>query len=268
MNESNEEIFDEMAKCTPFKDYLPTPVIACVGIGGGGCNITAKLDRKLSGVKMFCLNTDSISNAKRDGVYSYTFGKNIVLGNRDSGGFTKVGKKAMKEDFGKIYEDIAEQADLLIIITTLGGGTGSGATIEIIRKCNELSKPYRLYAIKPFEFEDNRKEVADEALAEIKKDARNLVIYDNNEFNGISDANNYISNEIDEFVKDAHKKLTKIYFDGFIKILQMAAKKEFPDKIYETIPLGQAYKTDNMDDISIELSISTDNPAGTGSFSV
>jgi cell division protein FtsZ len=266
MNEYAEEIFDKMANCAPFKNYLPEPMIACVGIGGGGCNITSKLERKLPGVKMFCLNTDDISNVKRDGVTSYTFGKNITVNNRDSGGYLKVGKKAMKDDFPVIYDNIIENADLLIIVSSLGGGTGSGGTIEMVRKCNEYSKPYRLYTIKPFEFEDNRKEIADRAMEEIKKDARNLVIFDNNEFDGINDANNYISEEINKFVKEAHKRLVKIYFDGFIKVLQSAAEKVFPDKEYELILSKEKEIEHPSDDIALELSIRTDGPVGTGDF--
>ncbi len=266
MNEYADEIFDEMANCAPFKSYLPEPMIACVGIGGGGCNITSKLERKLPGLKMFCLNTDDISNVKRDGVTAYTFGKDITVGNRDSGGYLNVGKKAMKDDFPGIYEQIVENADLLIIISTLGGGTGSGGTIEMIRKCNEFSKPYRLYAIKPFEFEDNRKEVADRAMEEIKKDARNLVVFDNNEFSGINDANNFISEEINKFVKEAHKRLVKIYFEGFVKVLHSAAEKAFPDKKYELILTNkkEAYQMD--DEVALELSIRTDEPLGTGDY--
>lgn len=266
MSEFDEEIFDEMAISAPFKSYLPDPMIVCIGIGGGGCNIVGQLERKLPGVKMFCLNTDEISNAKRDGINPYTFGKNIMAGNRDSGGYLTVGKKAMKDDFPGIYESIIEDADLLIIVSALGGGTGSGGTIEMVRKCNQYAKPYRLYAIRPFEFEDNRKETADHALKEIKKDARNIVIFDNNEFPGLNDANTFIADEINKFVREAHKRLTRIYFDGFVKVLQSTAENIFPDRKFEVLLSKRESRQETEDDVSLELSISLEGPVGSSDF--
>ena len=128
------------------------PSIVCVGIGGGGCNIVSELSNKRREVNLYCLNTDALSNAKRSDVTSVNVGADYILDNRDSGGYVEVAKKAFKEDSAMIDVQVLRRADLVLVVTTLGGGTGSGGVIEIVKLLKMENTPFKIFAVRPFEF--------------------------------------------------------------------------------------------------------------------
>ena len=199
------------------------PSIVCVGIGGGGCNIVSELSNKRREVNLYCLNTDALSNAKRSDVTSVNVGADYILDNRDSGGYVEVAKKAFKEDSAMIDVQVLRRADLVLVVTTLGGGTGSGGVIEIVRLLKMENTPFKIFAVRPFEFEDKRKEVADLAIAQLRKETDHLEIYDNNEFESIAEINKRIKEDMDSTIDSQLKLYDTIYgkySDSFDRIIE------------------------------------------------
>lgn len=187
------------------------PSIVCVGLGGGGCNIVSELSKKRREVSLFCLNTDALSNAKRSDTVSLNIGADYVLDNRDSGGYVEVAKKAFKEDSYKISRQVIRRADLVLVVATLGGGTGSGGSVEMVRFLKAENVPFKIYVVRPFEFEDNRKEIADMTLAQLRKETDHLEVYDNNEFESIREVNMRIKEDIDSTIENQLKLYDALY---------------------------------------------------------
>jgi|GEM_PF-3145311 cell division GTPase FtsZ len=198
---------------------FPEPSVTCIGIGGGGCNIVSKLNRNSSSVKTFCLNTDQISNAKRSDVTPVNIGTDYIRDKRDSGGFVKVAKKAFKDDSPEISLKVLKDTELVVIVTTLGGGTGSGGSVQIVKLLKSERIPFHVFAVRPFEFEDGRKEISDEAIEELKRETNDITFYDNNEFDSIKEINQKIKNDVDRFVQHKLAAFEVIYSDGFGLVL-------------------------------------------------
>lgn len=199
------------------------PSIVCVGIGGGGCNIVSELSKKRREVNLYCLNTDALSNAKRGDVKSINVGTEYILDNRDSGGYVEVAKKAFKENSALIDFQVLRRADLVLLVTALGGGTGSGGTIEMVKLLKKENTPYKVFAVRPFEFEDHRKEIADMALAQLRKETDHIEVYDNNEFESIRDINERIKEDMDQTMESQLKLYDTIYGkyrDSFDSIIE------------------------------------------------
>ncbi|MEM3225426.1 MAG: hypothetical protein QXI13_04895, partial [Thermoplasmatales archaeon] len=72
--------------------------------------------------------------------------------------------------------------------------------IELVRMIKKSNTPFRVYVVRPFEFEDNRKSVADATLVQLKLETDQIEIFDNNEFQSIQEANKTIRDEIDSFI--------------------------------------------------------------------
>ncbi len=208
-------LFNSMKREFEADGTLPVPSLMCIGVGGGGCNIVSELNRQKDSVKMFCLNTDQISNTKRNDVNPMTVGMEYIGDNRDSGGFVEVAKKSFKEDSPLIAVRVLKGADLVILVATLGGGTGSGGSMELVKLLKEEKVPFYIFVVRPFEFEDRRKEVADKTIEELRRETPHLKIFDNNEYDSIKEVNRALTEEIDKFVDLKTHELSDIYEKGF-----------------------------------------------------
>lgn len=202
MNLSKSDILGWLKQGLKDKQKYPEPTIVCAGIGGGGCNIVSELSRKRGNVIHYCLNTDSISNAKRNDIRYLNVGLEYTLDNRDSGGYPEVARKGFKEDAGVIDTKVFADADFVVLVVALGGGTGSGGVVEVIRLLKKTETPFRLFVVRPFEFEDNRKKVADNTLSLLHIETDQIEVFDNNEFQSLKEANTYIAEQIDSFIEN------------------------------------------------------------------
>jgi cell division GTPase FtsZ len=210
------------------------PSIVCIGIGGGGCNIVSEISHKRRQVNLYCLNTDALSNAKRSDVVSLNIGADYIMSNRDSGGYVEVAKKAFKEDSALIDVQVLRRADLVLVVTTLGGGTGTGGTVEMVKLLKAENTPFKVFAVRPFEFEDNRKEVADRALSQIRKVTDHVEVYDNNEFETLRDINTRIKEDMDDTIESQLKLYDTLYgkySDSFDRIVEETLTEVLNEKV-------------------------------------
>lgn len=142
--------------------------VRIIGIGGGGSSIVSEITQRVKRVDFVVANTDSralkgaAKKAKR-----FQFGRDLTQG-LGTGMNVELGEMAAQNEKEKIKK-LFEGQDLCIIIASLGGGTGSGAT-PIFAKVSKGSGclTYGIFTL-PFEFEGKKKmEIAKESLLKIK----------------------------------------------------------------------------------------------------
>ncbi len=158
----------EQKKTDIFQGVHKTKV-RVIGIGGGGGSIVSEIAARVKKADFIVANTDkkSLNSIKNKKVKYFQFGQEVT-GGLGAGMNPKLGEEAAKKEEKRI-EKLFEGQDLCILISSLGGGTGGGATpifAKIARKKGSLV--YGIFTF-PFEFEGEKKiEIAKEALLKIK----------------------------------------------------------------------------------------------------
>lgn len=119
------------------EELAPPAVIKVVGVGGGGGNVvTYMAESKLPGVQLIATNTDIQDLAAiPEPVRKLPLGTSRRRG-LGAGMNPAIGEAAAKESITEI-EDILDNANLVFIVASLGGGTGSGAAPIIAQVARE-----------------------------------------------------------------------------------------------------------------------------------
>lgn len=155
-----------MKKETSFLHKTKTVII---GIGGGGSSIISEIAGKVSRVKFVALNTDSrsLKNLPKN-IKKIQFGFKLTNG-LGTGMNIELAERAAQEEKEKLKK-IIEGQDLVIIISCLGGGTGSGATPVLAKIAKSMGiMTYGFFTL-PFDFEGKKKmEIAEMSLEKIKE---------------------------------------------------------------------------------------------------
>ena len=147
-----------------------------------------------------------------DGVNKLQIGKSLTKG-LGTGGDSEIGEKAVEENSNDI-SSIIKDAETIITVACLGGGTGNGATPVVLNKISKETNAKNLAIVTlPFSFEGNRRmNKAQEALSKIKKSADNTIVFENDKIletldkritlgEAFSDADKIISDLIFEELK-------------------------------------------------------------------
>jgi cell division protein FtsZ len=139
-----------------------------VGLGGGGCNAVARMNAGWGeGPLVAAVNTDSQALAACDVPVRVQIGKGITQG-LGAGGDTAVGKLAAEDD-GDSLRELVSQADIVVIVAALGGGTGTGAAPILARIAREQGAMTLCFVTLPFEFEGElRNQQAEEGLRALR----------------------------------------------------------------------------------------------------
>ena len=155
-----------------------SPRIAILGVGGGGSNMISWMDEKIVGAHTIALNSDaqhlSTIKAKSKLLLGYE-----LCGGLGCGGFMDQGAKAAEESAVQI-EQLIGDANLVFIATSLGGGTGSGATPIVANIAHELGAMTIGVVTIPFNLEGTRLVLAKQGLANLVDVCDSVVIIDNN----------------------------------------------------------------------------------------
>src|SRR3546814_10635419 len=108
---------------TPPHNYLA--VIKVVGIGGGGVNaVNRMIEVGLKGVEFIAVNTDAQALLMSDADVKLDVGRELTRG-LGAGADPEVGKKAA-EYHAEDIEGALSGADMVLVTTGAGGGTGTG----------------------------------------------------------------------------------------------------------------------------------------------
>jgi len=140
--------------------------VAVVGVGGAGCNIVSQLYGSDCTVDTIAINTDKTDlHATRAGQKIYIC-KEVLHGDGAKGD-AKIGKKCADIHKEEIREALSRY-NMVIVVSGLGGGTGTGATPVVIEAAQSQNIMTFAIAVKPFFFEGDRTLVANEGYGRIK----------------------------------------------------------------------------------------------------
>ncbi len=145
------------------------PRIKVFAFGGGGNRVADYLTKRgIENVKIIAVNADSrVYEIKAN--KTMHVGKEILGIHKDTNGETRVAEYIIDGVMGWILEE-ARDADVVILIASLGGGMGTGGlleTLRILKKSTDV--PVLSVVILPFSLEKERRKIAEKALQEIKK---------------------------------------------------------------------------------------------------
>jgi len=155
------------------KENVKAAGTVAVGCGGSGCNIANRLG-KISDVDILTVNTD------RKGLIRTRSDRRILLGEgTDAGcnGDAEKGRSLTKDSLDIINESI-ERFLNVVILSGLGGGTGTGSSAVIAEAAKKNGSRVMAIVSLPMSFESERRNVAMNALDGLAKFCDILIILD------------------------------------------------------------------------------------------
>ena len=170
--ESSNSIEDEFG--VDFKEAQ----IFVVGAGGAGCNCVKRLtDMGVKGAKTIALNTDAKHLSFTNANQKLLVGREITKG-LGAGGYPDVGRKAVIESEKEIKKAL-EDADMVYLVTGLGGGTGTGGGPEIARIAKEMGAIVIGCVTMPFKIEGARMGKAEDGLMHLRQVCDTAIVIEN-----------------------------------------------------------------------------------------
>ena len=171
--------------------------IRVVGVGGGGGNaINSMIDKGLSGVDFFCVNTDSQALERSKSNNKIRIGKNFTRGLGAGADPTK-GQRAAEEDKDEIARALAN-SDMVFVTAGMGGGTGTGAGPVVANIAKSLGALVVGIVTKPFNCEGKvRSAQAEYGIEEMKKQVDTLIVIPNQKILSIVEKTTPLSEAFD-----------------------------------------------------------------------
>ena len=159
--------------------------IKVIGLGGSGKNaVNHMIESKVKGVEFIVMNTDAQDLHNSLAKKKIHIGKNLTRG-LGTGMNPEMGKRAAEETKEDV-QNVIKGADMVFIACGMGGGTGTGASATIARIAREEGVLTVAVVTKPFYFEGkHRMKIAEQGLAELKKEVDALIIIPNDKLMGI-----------------------------------------------------------------------------------
>ena len=152
-----------------------------VGVGGGGCNIIQDISKIDNRHKFIHVNSDLQALQLKTSRHKLLLGFDAKAG-LGCGGKEQCGKDLVNDDVKSQLLALTKDEKTVYVVSSLGGGVGSGATPEIVEYLKTLDKEIVVFAIMPFTFEGKMKtSVAGNAISRIKSSAENVVIINNDD---------------------------------------------------------------------------------------
>ncbi len=202
--------------------------IKVIGVGGGGGNIIAELLKKLKDfsaqkIEFVALNTDNQAlKSLPKALKTISFGNKLTRG-LGTGRDAEVGEKAAREDIEKIKSLFSDDKDLYIFISSLGGGTGTGATPVLTKMAEEMGLNTLGIFTTPFSFEGKKKmDMSVKALERIKDNLNAFMVLPNEKIFSLTkeevsftDSLNLLNDKLAESLEGL---LRTVYSPGLINI--------------------------------------------------
>ena len=128
--------------------------IILIGVGGAGCQMARGVNRAYGpGLRFLSVDTDALTG-NAGGDFALLGGDR--LSGRGAGGDLVMGKVAAEDSVSQLDEHL-EGVRMAVIVTGLGGGTGSGASLIILKHLAELGITTVIFATTPFSFEGDER---------------------------------------------------------------------------------------------------------------
>ena len=127
-----------------------TSSLLLLGVGTAGCALARGVRRAFGpGLRLLLTDTDADTGADEDGFI--LLGGDRLAG-RGTGGDDVSGRLAA-EDSMPTLDATLQGVRLAVVVTALGGGTGTGATIEIVKHLRARGLTVPVFATEPFKME-------------------------------------------------------------------------------------------------------------------
>jgi len=190
MNSVIEQAFDKSLETVPSSEQqrqkimeefgldLKDARIVVVGCGGAGSNTINRLTNMgVEGAKTVALNTDVKHLSRTNAHHKLLIGKDLTRG-LGAGGYPEVGRNAALESEKDIKKVLAE-ADMVYIVTGLGGGTGTGSAPVVAKIAKELGAITIGAVTMPFKIEGARMAKAEDGLFQLRQKCDTAIVIEN-----------------------------------------------------------------------------------------
>lgn len=122
-----------------------------LGIGGVGVNIARAVSRAYaSPMRLLAIDTDASSGIAEDIPFKLLGGNRLA--GHGTGGSAGEARQAFNDNPG-FMDDALSGVRTAVVVTSLAGGTGAGATPEILKRLHEYGIATIVFGIAPFSFE-------------------------------------------------------------------------------------------------------------------
>ena len=153
--------------------------IKVMGVGGmGGNAVTWLFNKGITGAGVYACNTDALHLSVTKADEKILLGKELTRG-LGAGGEPTVGREAAKESLTDLKKSVSG-ADMVFVLTGMGGGTGTGAAPVIAQLAKESGAVVIGVVTMPFESEKARVDKAEFGLQELREVADTCIVLDNN----------------------------------------------------------------------------------------
>ena len=153
--------------------------IKVFGIGGCGCNMSTWLFNKgINGATVYAANTDALHLSVSKADEKILIGKELTRG-LGCGGAPMKGREAAKEALVDLKKAVGG-ADMVFVISGMGGGTGTGAAPVVAQIAKESGAVVIGVVTMPFEAEKARIDKAEFGLQELREVTDTCIVLDNN----------------------------------------------------------------------------------------
>ena len=189
--------------------------IKVIGIGGGGCNaINHMIEKNLQDVEFIAVDTDPQTLSQIKTANRVCIGEKTHLG-LDGSGNPDRGEQAAEYSLHEL-SNVVQGADVIFIVSTLGGGTGTGAAPVVARVAKQTRALTVGVVTRPFMFEGaRRRRQAIEGITHLMKFVDTLIVINDNDLlvqidrhSTLRETFKYIDNSILHSVKSISDLLT------------------------------------------------------------
>ncbi|MEI8138413.1 MAG: cell division protein FtsZ [bacterium] len=161
------------------ENIMATSRISVVGVGDGGCNaVDSMATHWENGPSLIAINTDAQALKTTQASTRLQIGEQITR-NMGAGGDANMGALSANDDFDTL-QGLFRGMDLIFLVATLGGGTGTGATPVVARAARETGAMVIAFVTLPFTFEgDRRMSQARQGLLNLQDQADVVIVIPN-----------------------------------------------------------------------------------------
>ncbi len=153
--------------------------IKVVGVGGMGVNaVTWLYNKGVNGATIYAANTDALHLSVSKADEKLLIGKELTRG-LGAGGNPNKGREAAKETMSELKKSVGG-ADMVFVLSGMGGGTGTGAAPIIAQLAKETGAVVIGVVTMPFESERARIDKAEFGLQELREVTDTCIVLDNN----------------------------------------------------------------------------------------
>ncbi len=190
--------------------------ILLVGLGGMGLNALTRMENYSEEyADRVAIDTDGAALKASNAPRSLQFGAHLTDG-MSTGGDVELGRRSANADFVK-FREIFYGMELVILLTGLGGGVGSGAAPAIAQTARDEGALVISVATLPFPFEgDERARIAEKSLDLLRRSSHAVITM----------PNQYLLEDIgtDETMDDAFRRADEQMGAGFRVVWRLLAQ--------------------------------------------